>query len=590
MHTINAHIVEGSVLNLTTPVAKDTDTVFPGEGWFFYWKTSSSLWKSKIEEIHEGNLLIVPLNWGFHSETGDEIDFADNRPETNLKKLVEIAFELNKEVIFLLPMSPAPFLVNGGVPQLLAKDLAADKNGFHYTVVDPEGNLNKIYSFFNPTIFKKWSFFVSKLSRYFSEQGIACDVKGLDCGYFENNSYHSYIEDYSATFEVAFSDFLNAKKEELGEENFHIQNKEEEKIYRKEFTDTISQHYFRFAARNLAANWTGVIKSSFLGGELKDNLNRLGNVLNEQKNITDLLLSVSENVIPSSTLLPMNSKRGAFDKVLNDLIDYNYKKSIFVHSFQEEEEANLRPLSFFIIEDDIDVATGKSLWDQYNFWEFIHSQFGWAFQKRQIESIDFDEENLDLEKIYCFTGENFDEKTFRNVLKIFMLGGIILLDRNQLEKKLIQRLEAFLIENSLEVEKVNYHTEVHNISLGTGRLVVFNGYKLGELNADKKIDFWSKVFSTFDIVKLPIHIDSDVNYVWRTRMSTPSELSYQEVRRLGLYNSTEDKKRIVIPHQKNFALKKIIDELEASVTTKNSEIEVTLMPGGSVSLDFGVFS
>ncbi len=37
---------------LTTPEFKDADGIFPGEQWFFYWKTTPALWKSNLEETH----------------------------------------------------------------------------------------------------------------------------------------------------------------------------------------------------------------------------------------------------------------------------------------------------------------------------------------------------------------------------------------------------------------------------------------------------------------------------------------------------------------------------------------------------------
>jgi hypothetical protein len=171
-----------------------------------------------------------------------------------------------------------------------------------------------------------------------------------------------------------------------------------------------------------------------------------------------------------------------------------------------------------------------------------------------------------------------------------MVGGNVVLDRNNMEKKFLQKLEGFFIENSLQLEKVNFHTEIHNVTLGTGRLVIFNGEKLESASNEKKKDFWDRLLETFSLVYLPIKSDEEIEFFWRTRMSGPSELNFEEVRRLGLYNPTSYKKKVIIPSRKHFALKKVIDELEVSVNTKSSEIEIDMMPGGSVSLEFGVFT
>ena len=139
---------------LTTPVIKDEDTVFPGENWFLYWKTSASLWKSKIESLRGVNKIIIPINWSFHSDTGDNIDFAGTKPETDLKKLVQICEDLGKEPILLLPITPVPYLPNGGIPFLLARNEAVDEAGLLNAAADSDGTIHHFYSFFDPRVFK----------------------------------------------------------------------------------------------------------------------------------------------------------------------------------------------------------------------------------------------------------------------------------------------------------------------------------------------------------------------------------------------------------------------------------------------------
>jgi hypothetical protein len=201
------------VVSLTTPVPRDQDTVFPGENWFFYWKTSASLWKSKLQEF-PGTKIIIPLNWSFHSETGDQFDFGDHRPETNLKKLVEIAHEVGKSVVFFLPITPAPFLPNGGLPHLLARGLALNNEQMAYGVIDADDHLIKIYSFFDPRVFEAFDKFVKKTGQYFLASNITADVWGIRSGFFKNGQYRSFLEDTSKTFEQAFARFLQKKKSE----------------------------------------------------------------------------------------------------------------------------------------------------------------------------------------------------------------------------------------------------------------------------------------------------------------------------------------------------------------------------------------
>ena len=186
-------------MSLTTPVPRDQDSVFPGENWFFYWKTSASLWKSKLQEF-PGTKIIIPLNWSFHTETGDQFDFDDHRPETNLKKLVEIASEVGKSVIFFLPVGPAPFLSNGGLPHFLARSLSLNSEEMAYGVIDAEGHLVKIYSFFDPRVFEAFDKFVKKLGQYFLVNKISSDIWGIRSGYFKEGQFQSFFENLKICF------------------------------------------------------------------------------------------------------------------------------------------------------------------------------------------------------------------------------------------------------------------------------------------------------------------------------------------------------------------------------------------------------
>ena len=104
-------------MSLTTPLLKEEDSIFPGESWFFYWKTSPALWEEKVKSC-VSRYLICPIFWGQHVTPEGHYDFGESVPECGLKKLVDIAKAYGKEVIFFLPLGPAPFLPNGGVPFL----------------------------------------------------------------------------------------------------------------------------------------------------------------------------------------------------------------------------------------------------------------------------------------------------------------------------------------------------------------------------------------------------------------------------------------------------------------------------------------
>ena len=158
-----------------TPVLKEEDTIFPGEGWFFYWKTSPSLWEEKVKSCLS-RYLICPIFWGHHVTSENKFDFGEAVPETDLKKLTDIASRFEKEVIFFLPLGPAPFLPNGGVPSSISRYFSSNGRGMTLSAVDSSGNINKMVSFFDHRIFHAYSNFITTLGNFFESNGIEANV------------------------------------------------------------------------------------------------------------------------------------------------------------------------------------------------------------------------------------------------------------------------------------------------------------------------------------------------------------------------------------------------------------------------------
>ncbi len=106
-------------MQLTTPELREYDTVFPGENWFFYWRTSPSLWETKLREYQGPHPIFVPVYWGLHSENPDQYDFGNYRPETDIARLFKIAKDVGRELSIVIPTTPTPFLANGGLPSYI---------------------------------------------------------------------------------------------------------------------------------------------------------------------------------------------------------------------------------------------------------------------------------------------------------------------------------------------------------------------------------------------------------------------------------------------------------------------------------------
>lgn len=575
-------------LSLTTPVARDADAVFPGENWFLYWKTSSSLWKTKLEEFSKGEKVLVPINWSFHSDTGDNYDFAETKPETDLKKLFLIAGELGKELVFLMPLTPVPFLPNGGIPHLLARSIALNSEGMAYGIVDNEENLHKLFSFYDSRVFQAYSKFCSKFGQYISEQGISCDVYGYTCGRMEEGRYVSFIDDHSQVFDQAFGRFLRARAENKKSDFQGIDSLEEEAIVKEEFQETISTLYYDSLSSSVSANWEGSLKFSFLGSSSKDLLNRMSGNDHTSDYSSDISRIIDKGYIPSSILLPQRKKKGVLGRQLVEMVNNTLiGQKLSLDDAYEREGVKFSFLNMFNL---VELDSKVSKWNDFGLVNYLDSNYHNCFSYLGEKAFSWNEEVPVQEQFYFVLGGELEEKRFRTILKIFMNGGKVILDNSNLDINLNRRLESFFLENNLEVEKVNFLTDVNYTHLGEGQLVVFNGDKLSSRSLNDRHNFWLKLIGTFEIQHIIVEASEQLEYFWRTRGSSTSELNYEEVRRVSIYNPTSYKKKFRLKFAKNFALLKIIDEINSNVTSQPHEVTGELLPDGSVSVDFGVFS
>ena len=121
------------------------DPVRPGEQWFCYWKTSAALWEARIQEFGLHEIIFIPLYWGFHAEANGTWDFGKYHPERDLVRLISILTQHGRKFCWLLPLTPATFLPNGGVPISAARTLSVSPQGMHLACQDQDSNLQNIY-------------------------------------------------------------------------------------------------------------------------------------------------------------------------------------------------------------------------------------------------------------------------------------------------------------------------------------------------------------------------------------------------------------------------------------------------------------
>lgn len=575
---------------LTTPVIKDEDLVFPGENWFLYWKTSASLWKSKIEALSGVHKILIPLYWGYHSDTGDKYDFANEKPETDLKKLVQICEDLGKEAIFLQPITPMPYLPNGGLPFLLARTQAVDKKGALKCYVDSNGSINQFYSYFDPRIFKAFTKFNNELQTYFSNSGIGASIYAVEGGEFFKGTFSSYLKDYSEAFQNGFSRFLSAKNEEEALSNINRTIEQEHNLY-LEYEDIIRDLYLNNVKKELNICFQGYKRIGFILGGTDQVFKRSIDNISDSELIREALEMLQFNILPSSMLIPPSYKTGIFGEFKKQVLGKQMIELILDEKTVSSnyEFAFTPSYTFRIIQNEKEQSSLIRVLNS-GFVDHLLTKFPWDFSFRDYQEFDWEDELESSSNFYYFQGGDLEVKTLSIALKMFMNGVNVIIDKNGLNDSLKRRLESFYIENDLDIERIRYLSLIETISMGEGRLFIFDSSELMELknSQEKKDQFWSKVFSSIEFPYPQMSIDHGVYFLWFERSVSSSELSFEKVKRISLYNPTSYKKRIKIKYPSQYVFQKIVDEKSVTVNNSTHEVEVNFLPKGTVSLDFGV--
>jgi len=571
-------------LQLTTPELKEYDTVFPGENWFFFWRTSPSLWETKLREFPGSTPIFIPLYWGLHNENPEQFDFGTYRPETDLKRLFEVAQSVGKDLSFVLPLTPAPFLPNGGLPSFLSRNMLIDENGLAHAIVDNDGRINKLYSFYDPRIFQSYRKFVWNLGQYFVKTGINAEIFGVDSYYLKDHKLVSFFMDESVVFQQGYSRYLKQMETDKsqnvdGSENYPDSN---QKNLALEYALQIKDLYSQVAQESLGGVWSGVLKYSFLGSAPEDIFSRSSDLWDHYSHFFEPMFEMmSKGVIPSSAVLSPKVKSTSLTKAMNDIVTSSFIKShIQSDLFDDEYEMSLSPLVFFNLFNKVEEK------DDTGLKEYIKRRYTWCLRVAPVYN--FNNEEVD-QKIYSFKLREIDIKGVTSVLKLFLNGGKIILDKSGANEEVLNRFNNFFIENDIQIEKVNYVTKIEKAKLGEGLFVSYDGEQLSSAATMKKYNFWDTVINFLQIYHLDVQTDDHVFFFWKVRTSNAYELNYQEIRRIYLYNTTSYKKKVHIPNHKNFAFLKSLDQNHAEVSTNSLGVDLELLPGATVALDFGFY-
>jgi len=557
--------------------APKNDLVRPGEQWFCYWKTSASLWESRIIQSPAHEILFIPLYWGFHAEGPSQWDFGNLHPERDLSRLVNLLTQHSRKFCWLLPITPAPFLPNGGVPVAAARTLSISQDGVHLAALDQEDKLHKMYSFFEPKVYAAFLDFLSAFGHFLGKNKIKAPLWGASFQFMEGDKIISYLDDYSLAFEQGFSRYLKQSYKE----GVDLSDPSEEERLKKNFIREVEVLFKSSVETALSPFWQGVQSIVMLGGSPRETIERsLSSGRSPIMTIKDLFVNYTHNRLISSALLRPIDKGEMLPQILKEHLGaeeierrYHYQ---MVSGELNEEWRPFRLLDIF--------ENGRSRFKNSGLFTFLEENYRWMYGIHSELNFQSDWIDEHQQTIKFFHAENMDRTRFSQMLKLFMMGQRIVFDRSGLHPDLDKRLEIFYLENNLKSQTVNFMTTTNICELGEGKFITYEGEKL---QMPKALEFWSHLFKYFNLNHLESKADKDVYSLWRIRGTTPHELNYLDVRRANFYNPTSYKRQVLIQTKGSFAFMKMIDPSRAKATSVPHGVEIELLPNGRIALDFG---
>jgi hypothetical protein len=558
---------------------KTFDPLSPGEQWFYYWRTSAVLWESRILQFPKDHIIFLPLFWGLHAESNTSWDFGKIQPERDLFRLAQILTQHRRNFCWVLPLSPAPFFPNGGIPAFTARTFALDKNGVQLAVFDHELNLNKMFSFFDPKVFLAFSGFLKEFGSILNKNNIRSPVWGAEFYFHQDGQNESFLEDYSVAFDQGFSRFLKAENPD----GLEISDAKVEKDLKRKYLNQVKQLFVTASESSLGSYWMGKQKIVTLGASPKDTVLRSFPNGKSQLDFTkDLFYQFTTSAFISSALLTQQEKRDLLNSILNE--NFGSKEIEKKYNLSNSKAGLSEEFTHFGMIDLLGNFKNDRI-VSIKLIDYLNSNFRSLFNIQKEPSFTSDWIDTYYERIKIFSGEDLNRSKFSQMLKLFMMGQRIILDRTGLPEDLEKKLQIFLAENNIKVQFVNFITPTQICELGDGILIIFQSDKL--CNHPRAESYWTQIFKFFNILQPEVMLDSDVFCLWKIRATSPHELSYLNVRRLSLYNPTSYKKFVNVKTHNHFAFMKMVDPLRANAKSTTEGVEVEILPNGKIALDFG---
>ena len=484
-----------------------------------------------------------------------------------------------RKFCWLIPLTPAPFLPNGGVPVHAARTLSLSNDGVHLAVMDHEEKLNKMFSFYEPKVFTAFGSFLKAFGQFIAKSLVKAPMWGVSFSYQEGSLSRSYFTDTSIAFEQGFNRYLKHNFPE----GASIEEATSESKLKESFTSEVKSLFKATAESALGPYWSGTQDIVVLGGSPRETIERgLTEGKSQYKFFKDLFGIYTHNQWMSSCLLTKKEKAQLLPKFLEEHFGSSQIEERFNYHHQARElDESLRPFGL------VDIFGHQSIehFTKAGLLAYLDESYRWMYQVH--EELNFSVEWIEAHQqtIKIFYGATLTRTQFSQMLKLFLMGQKVVLDKTGLHPDLDKRLQIFYLENNLKAQSVNFVTNINICDLGEGKFVTVDGSTLTVREDHQK--FWDQLFKFLNLLQPEVHLDDDVFSLWRIRDTTSADLNFLDVRRVNLYNPTSYKKRVTIFTKKHFAYMKSIDPVKAEAKSTSEGVEIEILPFGKIALDFG---
>jgi hypothetical protein len=559
-------LVRRGILENYLQAKSDELSLFPGEHWFFYWRSSPSLWKSRIQEEIKSDLVVIPINWSAHCVESHQYDFGEVRPEANLKKLYQIIAELGLNPVFLFPMGPCPFLSNGGLPAFISSTPMVTSEGEILTSLDHMNQIHKMYSFYEPRVFQNYSRFLHGFKEMMQKEKILAPIILADYGYLKDGDFQSFFQDRSSCFAANYRRFVALKEQE---------GQADQASY-LDFDKTVKDMYLTSARHQLKNSFSHVQKIVILGSAPADFHSRVLDNSHVPVICTNIMESIRKHYLVSSVLLTANEKKGFIEGMISNLFDINHSKKLLRMNFSEDDDyTQFNPLFSLNIVSPENLSVDKRTVLEEHMMNSVSEQ----------SKDDFIQDVSNYRPVHMIASAQIDEKFLNLILRRLLDGQKILFYHSALNAGAQKRLEIFIAENNINVERLVFKEKLTSLSLNMGRLVIIDTDQV--TNESDQRELWSRLFHSLEVRNLVVEAEKGILLSWKTRSPSNNELKFEEIRRLYLYNPTSYKLKAVMTTSGNYFLLKKIDEVNCKVEVHHPHIEISLLPKASLALDFG---